>query len=645
MQPCNPQYTMHELKRIVSVVVLTCLMVTAEHAVAQNTGWLKRSWSGKAFILSNAPEQNYNLVLTIQKIKGNAFEGVLTTIKPLDTSVHFDTKVTGTIYDRHMLVNIGLWKVSCGSCKPQNLAFSIESGKMYLKGEAKGCSDECTWITVFSKDLVEFAQKEQEELFAISEEIMPPAPEEAPVAEAAPEVRTPLLPPGGITPTGKGLTAVAISRPPARLQRTPGLAVNTAIPEKRTVLIPAGEVVVAEKAAAPPAAKRTMNKQPGLAVNTAIPDKRTVLIPAGEVVVAKKATAPPPVKTVIEKQPGIAVNTAIPDKRTVLIPAGEIAVVAKAAAPPQEKRSMNKQPGLAVNTAIPDKRTALIPAGEIAVTGNSVEPPPAKRTMNKQPGLAVNTAIPDKRTVLIPAGEVAMVQKAAAPPPARGTLNKQPTLAVNTAVPEKRTVLIPAGEVAIAEKAVAPPPAKVSIDKNTSVAVNTTVQEKRTPLMAPGAITPVQGIVVAAAAPKQLTRKPAQMVPKTPLKLPAADAETILPEGYADRKKNVVRSISVNTDSITLRVYDNGVVDGDIVSVVYNDLMVVNKLSLVARALEIKLPVKKGGNNSVVFHAHNLGEFPPNTAKLEIIFGTRREELTISSDYTVSSAIDIVYAP
>jgi len=85
------------------------------------------------------------------------------------------------------------------------------------------------------------------------------------------------------------------------------------------------------------------------------------------------------------------------------------------------------------------------------------------------------------------------------------------------------------------------------------------------------------------------------------------------------------------------------VIDGDIASVIYNDRVVVDKLSLTARALEIKIPVNKSEINTLVFHAHNLGEFPPNTAKLEILYGDKKEELTVSSDLTVSSTIDIEY--
>ena len=115
-----------------------------------------------------------------------------------------------------------------------------------------------------------------------------------------------------------------------------------------------------------------------------------------------------------------------------------------------------------------------------------------------------------------------------------------------------------------------------------------------------------------------------------------------LPEGFTERKQAVVRTLAVNTDSIVLRVYDNGIVDGDIVSVIYNGNVIIDKLSLTGRIVELKIPVDTNAVNSLVFHAHNLGEFPPNTAKLEIIYGNKREELTVSSDLTVSSTIDIV---
>jgi len=176
-------------------------------------------------------------------------------------------------------------------------------------------------------------------------------------------------------------------------------------------------------------------------------------------------------------------------------------------------------------------------------------------------------------------------------------------------VPEKKFEVLPAGEVTLAAhaNAIAMNKPAYPLKKNTSLQVK-------------------KNVVVP--------------VPKTIAK----DTVSALPTGYAERKKNVIKTLTVNTDSIMLRVYDNGVVDGDIVSVIYNDKVVIDKLSLTSHAVVVKIPVNKTGINTLVFHAHNLGEFPPNTALLEILYGTKKEELTVSSDLTVSSTIDIEYA-
>jgi hypothetical protein len=138
--------------------------------------------------------------------------------------------------------------------------------------------------------------------------------------------------------------------------------------------------------------------------------------------------------------------------------------------------------------------------------------------------------------------------------------------------------------------------------------------------------------------------KPVITVPAPKNTVALHDTLSLLPKDYAERKVSVVRTIAVNTDSIIIRVYDNGVVDGDIVSLVYNDKVVIDKLSLISRAFTVKIPVNITAVNKLVFYAHNLGEFPPNTARLEIIYGNKKEELTISSDYTVSSSVNIVYS-
>jgi len=114
-------------------------------------------------------------------------------------------------------------------------------------------------------------------------------------------------------------------------------------------------------------------------------------------------------------------------------------------------------------------------------------------------------------------------------------------------------------------------------------------------------------------------------------------------EKYTDRTNNILKRIDLTQPDFKVDLYDDGDIDGDIVSVVYNDKTVIDKLTLASKAYTIKIPIKPEGINTLVFHAHNLGEFPPNTARLEILWGNKKEEMTVSSDLTVSSSVNIVF--
>lgn len=473
--------------------LLTVFLILTVTSNAQSA-WLQRSWRGRAYILGNNP-QNYDILLMINKVKGKDFEGVMQTFQPADPSVHFDTKVSGIVYDKYLLINIGTWKVKCATCKPQSLAFSIEGKKLFLKGEAKGCSQECTWITVFSIDMDEFDLSLQQSLYASIDKVETPEPDTATVAQntkplpdtiATPQQeksltteRIPVLPAGNIVSLNQNNALPLLQNPPVLLHKT------------LSMIIPQNE----------PA------------------PQRVAVLPAGIIVLSERNNA----LSVLQKLPA----------------------------------SLNKNPSLKMQENIQEpQRIAVLPAGTIVSSEHNSAP------------LITQT------------------------PPA--SLNKTPVMTINVNIPQHK---IPSSVDTIA----------VSGGKDSSVAKKSNPALKKS--------------------------SPALI----------RDTVSFLPAGYAERKKNVVRTLIVNTDSIVLRVYDNGVVDGDIVSVVYNDRVVVDKLSLTSRALVITIPVNKSGINTLVFHAHNLGEFPPNTAKLEILYGNKKEELTVSSDLTVSSTIDIEY--
>lgn len=123
-------------------------------------------------------------------------------------------------------------------------------------------------------------------------------------------------------------------------------------------------------------------------------------------------------------------------------------------------------------------------------------------------------------------------------------------------------------------------------------------------------------------------------VPITP-KIIAPAAEIAL------RKTEVIRTIDFKSDSLTLVLYDNGIVDGDTVSVVLNDEVIIPKQGLAEQAYRkvIQIPPGLGDSLQLVIYAENLGTIPPNSGLLIIEDGSDRYEVGFEGDMKKSSAV------
>lgn len=98
----------------------------------------------------------------------------------------------------------------------------------------------------------------------------------------------------------------------------------------------------------------------------------------------------------------------------------------------------------------------------------------------------------------------------------------------------------------------------------------------------------------------------------------------------------------INTDSVELQLMDNGIVDGDTISLYYNGQLIVQNLPLKEKAFVIKLPVFKSYPNLLIVHAESLGEYPPNTALVQVLYGNKRESFLLSSNMSKSASIELV---
>jgi hypothetical protein len=133
-------------------------------------------------------------------------------------------------------------------------------------------------------------------------------------------------------------------------------------------------------------------------------------------------------------------------------------------------------------------------------------------------------------------------------------------------------------------------------------------------------------------APKLIVSAPAISIDKNVNK---AAAEIAL------RKTEVIRSIDFTADSLVLILYDNGIVDGDTVSVVLNDQVIIPKQGLSEKAYRkvIKISPDMGDSLQLVMYAENLGSIPPNTGLLIVEDGPDRQEIRFEGDMTKSSAV------
>lgn len=149
------------------------------------------------------------------------------------------------------------------------------------------------------------------------------------------------------------------------------------------------------------------------------------------------------------------------------------------------------------------------------------------------------------------------------------------------------------------------------------------------------------------------------LVPSTPImrniiseapKKTSSLSELSIPEkvgsytNYLSRKKNVVRTIYTNSSSLEIDIYDNGEIDGDSITVLYDDKILQFKQMLKSKPLSFTVQINQENTAGyvLVMFAENLGTIPPNTALMIITDAKKRYEVRVSSDLQQSGAIKFI---
>jgi len=216
---------------------------------------------------------------------------------------------------------------------------------------------------------------------------------------------------------------------------------------------------------------------------------------------------------------------------------------------------------------------------------------PQNRTVVTKPNdIAVNkTAVENKENRIATVAKT--VDKPVTPAPPVTSNN---TVKANNAVPKQAAVV-------------------TTSTKVTPAVVNTPVQEKTAPVTAVSVV--------------PMEKKPAVDI--------IAKAAQI-----AGRKSEFSQIVSFTSDSLELSLYDNGEIDGDVVSIYMNGEVVMSKQELKASAIKKTIYITPGNEDfTLVLFAENLGKYPPNTGLLVVHDGEDVYNLRFSSDFEKNAGI------
>lgn len=107
-----------------------------------------------------------------------------------------------------------------------------------------------------------------------------------------------------------------------------------------------------------------------------------------------------------------------------------------------------------------------------------------------------------------------------------------------------------------------------------------------------------------------------------------------------------VPEIAVDSGDIRLDFYDNGVVDGDSVTLLVNKKVVLSHERLGAKPVTSHIRIDASQPfQEIEMLAENTGTIPPNTALLIITAGKKRYRLFLSSSEEKSARVRFVYEP
>jgi hypothetical protein len=121
-------------------------------------------------------------------------------------------------------------------------------------------------------------------------------------------------------------------------------------------------------------------------------------------------------------------------------------------------------------------------------------------------------------------------------------------------------------------------------------------------------------------------------IARAPIEKVTERRTAFIPEVTRSRKNDLVETIAVSSHEVVIRLYDNGEIDNDTVSLYVNGQMVLanKRLSTVPIIYTLQLD-ENSPDQTIVLVAENMGRIPPNTSLMVVQDGENRHQVGITS--------------
>lgn len=135
-----------------------------------------------------------------------------------------------------------------------------------------------------------------------------------------------------------------------------------------------------------------------------------------------------------------------------------------------------------------------------------------------------------------------------------------------------------------------------------------------------------------------------KQLPADTVKKNSPEPSIAIPRVLTARQNELVRTITSSAKDIYIKIYDNGTIDNDTVSVYVDKKLVISKQRLTDKAITVKITLDDRKDfHELIMVAENLGEIPPNTSLMVVNAGEQQYEVRITSTEQKNAVVHFRY--